>query len=305
VKVPVLAVRCIRYLPLGVTWTWRTHVGAAYRRLSGFEPADALDARAKRGRATVGSSARVETTGGCGWALPQPAASRMRFRQNGFLTPQETSGRLTAAVGARGGKPAGGATRGTLQVVVATQQCAEMSYLSSELSEIVPVWGVAAVAPRSFAATVARNGAGGSPSQGGVEAVLSSPATEGGASPSRPDERARLEPRAPVIVADHPAAVTRPPSGDQPGPPWWGEVAVDQQCGGRHRPVDGRTRRADPGRHGNEGEPPSPGSPGRCAVRGCGGVPAGPPGPVACDVVGAVGESRPQPPGQHRHGPDR
>lgn len=114
------------------------------------------------------------------------------------------------------------------KLLLQPQQCAEMSYLSSQLSQIVPVWGVAAVAPRSFAATVARNGADGSPSQGRVEVVLSSPATEGGASPSRPDERARLEPRAPVIVADHPAAVTRLPS-DQPGPPWWGEVAVDQQ----------------------------------------------------------------------------
>lgn len=34
VKVPVLAVRCIRCLPLGGGWTWRSHVGAAYRRLS-------------------------------------------------------------------------------------------------------------------------------------------------------------------------------------------------------------------------------------------------------------------------------
>jgi hypothetical protein len=170
----------------------------------------------KRGRAAVGSSARVETTGGCGWALPQPAASRMRLRQNGFLTPQEASGRLTAGCGCEGTKTSRGRysrnspscccnLNHVLKCLICQVSCPRLSRYGRQRHR----WS------RSLRRHRGGNGAGGSRSQGRVEAVLSSPATEGGASPSRPDEGARLEPRAPCYRRGSPgrgdsAALRRP-----------------------------------------------------------------------------------------------
>ncbi len=221
-------------------------------------------------------------------------------------TPGDFGGASLRAVGARGRKPAGGATRGTLQVVVATSTMRRnILFVKLVVPDCPGMGGAAPVVPQSSPPLWRGMAPVGAGHRAGSNAVLSSPATEGGASPSRPDERTRLEPRAPCYRRGSPGR------GDPATPPATsqdhrgGARSPSTSGGGRHRPVDGRTRRADPGRHRNEGEPPVPWSRSRCAVRGCGGVPAGPPGPVACDVVGAVRESRPQPPGQHRHGCDR
>ena len=181
VKVPVLAVRCIRYLPLVVSWIWRTHVDAGIPPVVRFRTCRRRWMLVRRGHATVGSSACVETTGGCGWALPQPAASRMRIPQEWFADSPSCC--APSAI--------------SYKCLICQVCCPRLSRYG----------GSGTGGPPVFAVTVAGNGAGGSQSQGKVEVVLSSPATEGGASPSRPDERARLEPRAPCYRR---GAITRP-----------------------------------------------------------------------------------------------